>query len=172
MQFRVSAVTSPVLRIMALLALSILAACAAPKAEEPQLPVITPGYEAVEDEGFFIEAVEPQHLAGGQARVEVDRKSTRLNSSHSQISYSLFFFLMIRRPPRSPLFPSTTLFRSKRSRMKGSSSKQSSRSILPGVRPASRWIMQATKSPEPLWWIPSPAGFTLFWRATGRSAMP
>src|SRR2546427_10634614 len=24
----------------------------------------------------------------------------------------LFFFLMIRRPPRSPLFPSTTLFRS------------------------------------------------------------
>src|SRR3990167_7055603 len=41
-----------------------------------------------------------------------DRKSTRLNSSHSQISYSRFFFLMIRRPPRSTLFPYTTLFRS------------------------------------------------------------
>src|SRR3990172_63130 len=41
-----------------------------------------------------------------------DRKSTRLNSSHRYISYSLFFFLMIRRPPRSPLFPSPTLFRS------------------------------------------------------------
>src|SRR3989338_6982833 len=41
-----------------------------------------------------------------------DRKSTRLNSSHSSISYSLFFFLMIRRPPRSTLFPYTTLFRS------------------------------------------------------------
>src|SRR2546430_201576 len=61
-----------------------------------------------------------------------DRKSTRLNSSHSQISYAvfclkkkklkdstpvrrrsiLFFFLMIRRPPRSTLFPYTTLFRS------------------------------------------------------------
>src|SRR3972149_5105973 len=41
-----------------------------------------------------------------------DRKSTRLNSSHSQISYSVFFFVMIRRPPRSTLFPSTTLFRS------------------------------------------------------------
>src|SRR3990167_6866510 len=41
----------------------------------------------------------------------LDRKSTRLNSSHSQISYSLFF-LMIRRPPRSTLFPYTTLFRS------------------------------------------------------------
>src|SRR3990167_6938157 len=41
-----------------------------------------------------------------------DRKSTRLNSSHSQISYSLFFFLSTRRPPTSPLFPSTTLSRS------------------------------------------------------------
>src|SRR3990167_5450381 len=42
-----------------------------------------------------------------------DRKSTRLNSSHSQTSFSLFFFLMIRRPPRSTLFPYTTLFRSR-----------------------------------------------------------
>src|SRR2546430_1611919 len=71
-----------------------------------------------------------------------DRKSTRLNSSHSQISYAvfclkkknrmhprlsttcrtrkdaalicLFLFLMIRRPPRSTLFPYPTLFRSHR----------------------------------------------------------
>src|SRR5256885_2147584 len=57
-----------------------------------------------------------------------DRKSTRLNSSHLVISYAvfclkkkntlissfLFFFLMIRRPPRSTLFPYTTLFRSRR----------------------------------------------------------
>src|SRR3712207_7787259 len=28
--------------------------------------------------------------------------------------YSIFFFLMIRRPPRSTLFPYTTLFRSRR----------------------------------------------------------
>src|SRR2546429_6047798 len=28
--------------------------------------------------------------------------------------YSFFFFLMMRRPPRSPLFPYTTLFRSPR----------------------------------------------------------
>src|SRR5450432_1171848 len=81
----------------------------------------------------------------------IDRKSTRLNSSHDQISYAVFclkkkkgvglpvrgarrgaarllhtgaetrradqsipvrvFFLMIRRPPRSTLFPYTTLFR-------------------------------------------------------------
>src|SRR5437667_8743314 len=31
------------------------------------------------------------------------------------ISLVLFFFLMIRRPPRSTLFPYTTLFRSRRS---------------------------------------------------------
>src|SRR6266571_614093 len=81
----------------------------------------------------------------------IDRKSTRLNSSHMSISYAVFclkkknillteerdrsdrigvlacslvvadgrvgddfavfFFLMIRRPPRSTLFPYTTLFR-------------------------------------------------------------
>src|SRR5260363_355538 len=74
----------------------------------------------------------------------LDRKSTRLNSSHQITSYAvfclkkkkqiipsvgmkhvrekrvsqhrarlfaLFFFLMIRRPPRSTLFPYTTLFR-------------------------------------------------------------
>src|SRR5258708_32552317 len=32
--------------------------------------------------------------------------------SHASIRYFLFFFLMIRRPPRSTLFPYTTLFRS------------------------------------------------------------
>src|SRR6266481_756665 len=93
-------------------------------------------------------------------RAPGDRKSTRLNSSHSSISYAVFclkkkkiqkrheqidsrsgkswsncarsrfssasagsaagafwcfFFLMIRRPPRSTLFPYTTLFRSPRS---------------------------------------------------------
>src|ERR1035437_1875623 len=42
----------------------------------------------------------------------LDRESTRLNSSHANISSSAFFFLMIRRPPRSTLFPYTTLFRS------------------------------------------------------------
>ena len=47
----------------------------------------------------------------------IDRKSTRLNSSHSgqsrmPSSALKNFFLMIRRPPRSTLFPYTTLFRS------------------------------------------------------------
>src|SRR5688572_28212758 len=42
--------------------------------------------------------------------VYADRKSTRLNSSHSQITYAVF--CLRRRPRRSPLFPYTTLFRS------------------------------------------------------------
>src|SRR2546427_816334 len=91
--------------------------------------------------------------SGTRTASATDRKSTRLNSSHSQISYAVFclknnatsqeavqnqnepqlrdenahndksvhgvlnptyqfFFLMIRRPPRSTLFPYTTLFRS------------------------------------------------------------
>src|SRR5438445_13655895 len=38
-----------------------------------------------------------------------------VSSSVSSVSYHfLFFFLMIRRPPRSTLFPYTTLFRSQR----------------------------------------------------------
>src|SRR3712207_5368400 len=65
------------------------------------------------------QAVLPLHR-----RSVADRKSTRLNSSHANISYAVFclkkkkhqidsvFFLMIRRPPRSTLFPYTTLFRS------------------------------------------------------------
>src|SRR5258708_29320798 len=44
--------------------------------------------------------------------------------------WSLFFFLMIRRPPRSTLFPYTTLFRSETSR--------------PGTRPAV--VMASTAS--------------------------
>src|SRR5256885_10614331 len=38
--------------------------------------------------------------------------------SLSQIFFCIFFFLMIRRPPRSTLFPYTTLFRSMRTRGK------------------------------------------------------
>src|SRR5206468_1088680 len=82
------------------------------------------------------------HRKRGGCDGHPDRKSTRLNSSHDQISYavfclkkkkiynpisdsyyikyytytnillSFFFFLMLRRPPRSTLFPYTTLFRS------------------------------------------------------------
>src|SRR6202051_5353608 len=40
--------------------------------------------------------------------------SFSVRPSH-QLTSCLFFFLMIRRPPRSTLFPYTTLFRSRRS---------------------------------------------------------
>src|SRR2546430_14406074 len=41
-----------------------------------------------------------------------DGKRQRRSSRRSRQRYSYFFFLMIRRPPRSTLFPYTTLFRS------------------------------------------------------------
>src|SRR5216683_1203934 len=124
---------------------------------------------------FLLDLVEQNHLVwpaphrlGELSSLIEDRKSTRLNSSHDQISYAVFclkkkneprllllrrqctwgggqsrglltllactaramralpcdglheveglrlvFFLMIRRPPRSTLFPYTTLFRSR-----------------------------------------------------------
>src|SRR2546425_1184324 len=37
-------------------------------------------------------------------------------SLFTHVFFVVFFFLMIRRPPRSPLFPSTPLFRSKEPR--------------------------------------------------------
>src|SRR2546430_17702685 len=50
---------------------------------------------------------------------------------------SFFFFLMIRRPPRSTLFPYTTLFRSARGVGQGA------RSVLWVARPAARVVGRA-----------------------------
>src|ERR1043166_5858519 len=54
----------------------------------------------------------PPWFTGLSRKFPTDRKSTRLNSSHVLESRMPSFFLMIRRPPRSTLFPYTTLFRS------------------------------------------------------------
>src|SRR5436189_339575 len=51
--------------------------------------------------------------------------------------FSFFFFLMIRRPPRSTLFPYTTLFRSRPWRARGPGLRRHSappRAALPSVR--------------------------------------
>src|SRR3712207_3808103 len=86
-----------------------------------------------EDTGVPFDELQADQIARYRA-AWADRKSTRLNSSHANISYAVFclkkkiksneptsqtsqvmtefFFLMIRRPPRSTLFPYTTLFRS------------------------------------------------------------
>src|SRR5258707_15128885 len=48
---------------------------------------------------------------------------------------SFFFFLMIRRPPRSTLFPYTTLFRSAADQAGGHWRRQGANGIAPGKRP-------------------------------------
>lgn len=78
-------------RLLALLAFSALAACGA-KPETDEAPVVTPGYEAVEDEGFLIEAVAARHLAGGHERKEVDyagdeKPGTIVVDTHSRRLY-------------------------------------------------------------------------------------
>src|SRR2546425_10635381 len=45
--------------------------------------------------------------------------SLRLRARLRFVRFSSFFFLMIRRPPRSTLFPYTTLFRSRRAGIRG-----------------------------------------------------
>src|SRR2546427_3029311 len=44
-------------------------------------------------------SVEPQRLAQPRRRLGTDRKSTRLNSSHSQISYAVFCLKKKNREP-------------------------------------------------------------------------
>src|SRR5256885_12012757 len=64
----------------------------------------------------------------------IDTNACHINSSLSTLipCLSLFFFLMIRRPPRSTLFPYTTLFRSGSARPgRGSRSAASSRCNTP-----------------------------------------
>src|SRR5262249_60902630 len=52
---------------------------------------------------------------------------------------SFFFFLMIRRPPRSTLFPYTTLFRSRQ---------RAGPAPRPTARPAAGWQGRQTRSEE------------------------
>src|ERR1022692_1032747 len=49
---------------------------------------------------------------GGLARERHVLEGDRPHELHLLVSFVRFFFLMIRRPPRSTLFPYTTLFRS------------------------------------------------------------
>src|SRR5438034_1922925 len=55
-----------------------------------------------------------------------------LLSTH--LSFVFFFFLMIRRPPRSTLFPYTTLFRSRHASGPGSLTERGLRSVAPRLR--------------------------------------
>ncbi len=62
---------TPILRLLALMSFSVLAACASTPSEDTALAKTSAGYEAVEDEGFLIQAVEARHLSGGRERAEV-----------------------------------------------------------------------------------------------------
>src|SRR5256885_17203952 len=57
-----------------------------------------------------------------------------LKNSHGWSMFSLFFFLMIRPPPRSPLFPSTTLFRSPAFLLSPASAEGRDQPVLPHFR--------------------------------------
>src|SRR3990167_6941496 len=91
-----------------------------------------------------------RHVCGVGRCARQDRKSTRLNSSHSQISYTLLFFLMIRRPPRSTLFPYTPLFRSPQAEavafVNADAGFADTFAVLDGVRDilSERWAEDAT----------------------------
>src|SRR3954462_14067644 len=118
--------------------------------------------------------------SSNETAYEIDRKSTRLNSSHTIISYAVFclkkkqtppgrlrpswrepdagvptrspgarpaefhapldfFFLMIRRPPRSTLFPYTTLFRSNETAYEIMIRRPPRSTLFPTRRLRSRW---------------------------------
>ena len=62
---------SSILRLLGVLSLSVLAACGTPKTQNAT-PTVVPGYEGVEDEGFYIEPVDAELLSADRARAEVD----------------------------------------------------------------------------------------------------
>src|SRR2546430_14067928 len=73
---------------------------------------------------------------------------------HSTQQFQFFFFLMIRRPPRSTLFPYTTLFRSARC----SNSVKSSTVLSARCEPKSRWTF-----------TPRRVGVSIRWRKDRKS---
>ncbi|EEW24620.1 L,D-transpeptidase [Rhodobacter ferrooxidans] len=75
-------------RLISLAFVLVLSACAA----EPPKPVVVPGYEAVQDGEFFIQAVDPQYLQGSVPRAEVDyaasdRPGTIVVDTHARRLY-------------------------------------------------------------------------------------
>src|SRR6266571_1282846 len=52
-----------------------------------------------------------KHSRNGQCKQPQQEEQCRVTNGMISCSHELFFFLMIRRPPRSTLFPYTTLFR-------------------------------------------------------------
>lgn len=62
---------SPIFRLIGALSLSLLAACGTPTPKSVT-PAVVPGYEGVEDEGFYIQPVDAELLSADRARAEVE----------------------------------------------------------------------------------------------------
>lgn len=60
-----------IFRLLGVLSLSVLAACGTPTSQTTT-PKVVPGYEGVEDEGFYIEPVDAELLSADRARAEVE----------------------------------------------------------------------------------------------------
>src|ERR1022692_2858633 len=87
---------------------------------------------AILTSGIYRASALAERRSPGVARRTIDKRLSRLQ----QFPATLFFFLMIRRPPRSTLFPYTTLFRSTRKARKTP------------TRPPSRPVQNTTNSPD------------------------
>src|SRR5260370_1249219 len=70
-----------------------------------------------------------------------------VSSSSVQLPVYFFFFLMIRRPPRSPLFPYTPLFRSSAS-PRPTASRSAGRPATTSSTPASNWPRTSSTTPS------------------------
>src|SRR3989337_678280 len=83
----------------------------------------------------------PQHVARLLARAvqQGGERRTRIRRT----AFAFFFFLMIRRPPRSTLFPYTTLFRSDRKSTRLNSSHGSISYAVSGVQTCALQIHDA-----------------------------
>ena len=62
---------SSIFRLVGALSLCLLAACGTPT-PKAVTPAVVPGYEGVEDEGFYIQPVDAELLSADRARAEVD----------------------------------------------------------------------------------------------------
>lgn len=60
-----------IFRLLGAFSLSLLAACGTPTPKSVP-PAVVPGYEGVEDEGFYIQPVDAELLSADRARAEVD----------------------------------------------------------------------------------------------------
>src|SRR5256885_1485942 len=90
-------------------------------------------------------------------RLLLEKQTEHSRSCRALTVYTSFFFLMIRRPPRSTLFPYTTLFRSPKRSGRAAAHAGQGRAPRPAARvaqtaPGSPWVPSSTTSPAKRAW--------------------